>query len=178
MHLKMQQNSRLGATVRHDMAKRIVAALIVITVVVASYYAYQRHLAAQRLRDGEVTSGEVQDSDGNAVHATPSRSDAPGTVNTEPVATTRRSSSETQSASFTQMQNQPAAALPAAPATDSEAPDAPNGMRFAGSGRFQVYRQGNLTWRVNTDDGSSCILFATNEEWRKPVVYNHGCPNS
>lgn len=173
----MQQNRGRGATVRHDMAKRIVAALIVVAVAVASYFAYQRHVMAQRLRNGDVTSADVQDSDGNDVHATPSRSDTPGTVNTEPVATTRRST-ETQSASFTQLQNQTAAAPASVPATDSQAPDAPNGVAFSGSGRFQIYRQGNLTWRVNTDDGSSCILFATNEEWRKPIVYNHGCPTS
>lgn len=160
------------------MAKRIVAALIVLAVVLASYWAYQRHLNAERLRDGEVTASEVRDSDGAVARATPSRSDTPGTINTEPVAGKTRSSN-TQSASLAQLQSEANSSTEAAmPASDSEAPNAPNGMRFAGSGRFQVYRQGNLTWRVNTDDGTSCILFATNEEWRKPIVYNHGCPNS
>ena len=160
------------------MSKRIVAAFIVLAVLLASYWAYQRHASAARLRDGDVTASDVRDSDGDTVHATPSRSDTPGTINTAPFAASTRNSN-TQSASMAQLQTQ-AVATPTsgAPANDSQAPDAPNGVGFAGSGRFQVYRQGNLTWRVNTDDGSSCILFATNEEWRKPNVYNHGCPNS
>lgn len=63
----------------------------------------------------------------------------------------------------------------AAPATDSIAPDPPNGMTFGGSGHFQLYRQGDLTWRLNTDTGQTCVIFATDEEWRKPKVYRAGC---
>ena len=61
------------------------------------------------------------------------------------------------------------------PATDTVQPNPPNGMTFGGSGHFQLYRQGNLTWRLNTDTGESCIVFATEEEWRKPQVYRAGC---
>jgi hypothetical protein len=42
-------------------------------------------------------------------------------------------------------------------------------------GRFQVYRQGNLTWRIDTASGESCVLLATHAEWRKPQVYQNGC---
>jgi hypothetical protein len=35
------------------------------------------------------------------------------------------------------------------PTRDSESPNAPNGTRFAGSGSYQWYRQGNLTWRYH-----------------------------
>jgi hypothetical protein len=58
---------------------------------------------------------------------------------------------------------------------DTIGADPPNGMVFAGTGRFQIYRQGNLTWRVNTDSGTACVLFATDAEWRKSKVYSHGC---
>jgi outer membrane protein assembly factor BamB len=51
----------------------------------------------------------------------------------------------------------------------------PNGMVFAGGGKYQLYRQGNITWRLNTDTGQTCIIFATDEEWRKPRVYKAGC---
>ncbi len=61
------------------------------------------------------------------------------------------------------------------PVTDSIPPDPPNHMVFAGSGPYQWYRQGNLTWRVDTRNGTSCIDYATREEWRKPIVYTHGC---
>ena len=61
------------------------------------------------------------------------------------------------------------------PAADSISRNPPNGMIFAGTGRFQLYRQGDITWRLNTDSGEACILFATDTEWRKPRVYQHGC---
>ncbi len=62
-----------------------------------------------------------------------------------------------------------------APAYDTAAPNAPNGMRLGGSGMYQWYRQGNLTWRVDTASGRSCIVYATMEEWRKQIVMSHGC---
>lgn len=62
-----------------------------------------------------------------------------------------------------------------APATDSIAPNPPNGMTFGGSGHYQLYRQGDLTWRLNTDTGETCVIFATDEEWRKTKVYRAGC---
>jgi hypothetical protein len=69
-----------------------------------------------------------------------------------------------------------ASALPAGlPASDTESPNAPNGMRFGGSGNYQWYRQGNLTWRIDTATGRSCIIYATMEEWRKEIVMSHGC---
>ena len=61
------------------------------------------------------------------------------------------------------------------PATDSIAPNPPNGMTFGGSGHYQLYRQGDLTWRLNTDTGETCVIFATDEEWRKPKVFRAGC---
>jgi hypothetical protein len=61
------------------------------------------------------------------------------------------------------------------PAYDTQRRNAPDGMRFGGSGAYVLYRQGDLTYRVDTVTGSSCIAFATMEEWRKPIVYSHGC---
>ena len=58
---------------------------------------------------------------------------------------------------------------------DTISPNPPNGMVFAGKGKYQLYRQGNLTWRLNTETGQSCIIFATDEEWKKPKVYRAGC---
>ncbi|MDE1155709.1 MAG: hypothetical protein PW735_08250 [Acidobacteriaceae bacterium] len=67
---------------------------------------------------------------------------------------------------------------PAAPAQDTLQPNSPNGMAFGGTGKYQWYRQGDITWRINTLTGSSCIAFATMEEWAKPIVYSHGCGNN
>jgi len=61
------------------------------------------------------------------------------------------------------------------PMSDSQSANAPNGMRFGGSGKYQWYRQGNLTWRIDTASGRSCIIYATQEEWLKQIVYSHGC---
>jgi hypothetical protein len=73
----------------------------------------------------------------------------------------------------------PAAASPAtpvaAPASDTIARNPPNGMLFTASGKYQLYRQGDITWRLNTDTGWACVLFATDAQWRRPRVYQDGC---
>jgi hypothetical protein len=70
----------------------------------------------------------------------------------------------------------PTAGLPLdAPTHDSQGPNAPNGMRFSGSGSYQWYRQGDLTYRVDTTTGKSCIIYATRRQWRDPLVFNNGC---
>jgi hypothetical protein len=61
------------------------------------------------------------------------------------------------------------------PPSDSIPRNPPNGMVFAGTGKYQLYRQGDITWRVNTQSGDACILFATDAQWRNPQVYSHGC---
>ena len=61
------------------------------------------------------------------------------------------------------------------PGSDTISPNPPNGMVFSGSGRYQLYRQGNITWRLDTETGRSCVIFATDEEWKKPRVYKAGC---
>ncbi len=157
------------------MAKRISLILVIAVLAGLSFYLYRRHRVEDRLNSGEV----LLLPDGNG------RPDADGSdatqdrVQPSPASRTAETSPE-RTASPTPVAN-PApltAATVTPPAADSVTPNPPNGAAFAGTGRYQVYRQGNLTWRVNTDDGSTCILFATNEEWRKPVVYSHGCRNS
>jgi hypothetical protein len=69
-------------------------------------------------------------------------------------------------------------APPNAPGSDTISPNPPNGMTFTGSGRYQLYRQGNITWRLDTDTGRTCVIFATEEEWKKPQVYRAGCGKS
>ncbi len=62
-----------------------------------------------------------------------------------------------------------------APAGDTLGPNAPNGMRFSGTGKYLLYRQGDITYRLDTDTGFSCIIYATDEQWKKPRVYRDGC---
>jgi hypothetical protein len=66
----------------------------------------------------------------------------------------------------------------APPKADSISRNPPNGMIFAGTGKYQLYRQGDITWRLNTDTGQACVLFATDAEWRKPRVFQQGCGGS
>jgi hypothetical protein len=61
------------------------------------------------------------------------------------------------------------------PASETISRNPPNGIVAAGSGKFELYRQGDLTFRLNTETGDACVLFATQAEWRKSLVYEHGC---
>jgi hypothetical protein len=61
------------------------------------------------------------------------------------------------------------------PAVETIPRNPPNGMLFAGRGKFQLYRQGDITWRLDTDTGQACILFATEEQWDQERVLEHGC---
>jgi hypothetical protein len=61
------------------------------------------------------------------------------------------------------------------PAAETIRRNPPNGLVAAGTGRFQLYRQGDLTFRLNTETGESCVLFASEALWRNPLVYEHGC---
>ncbi len=155
------------------MAKRVIVIILVALVVVGlTSYAYTRY------RDRRIEAGEVVDESGNAVGS--------GAGGQTKVANSTNDGSDDESARVVGRRPafatvSPAAVTPvqtpssAAPATDTIAANPPNGRVFAGTGQFQVYRQGDLTWRVNTADGSTCILFATEEQWRKPIVYRNGC---
>ena len=65
--------------------------------------------------------------------------------------------------------------LASAPASDTIPRNPPNGMLLAGSGKYQLYRQGDITWRLDTDTGWACVLFATDAQWSKTRVYRQGC---
>ena len=147
------------------MAKRTIVLLVIVIVAVVALLGWQRYKTYNHYNNGELTSNDLRDNGtmtGDVV-ATPSRSDTKDTA-PRPQAESQKTTTST--------------AATTAPVTDSIPANPTNGAIFAGTGRFQVYRQGNLTWRLNTDTGSTCILFATDEEWRKAVVYDHGCGNS
>ncbi len=175
------------------MLKRVLVVVVFIAVFIGGWVLYNRN-ARNAMGSGDVVSTDSSksssdstntDLDGRPVAPTPSRSDAPGTVNGEPVAgTTSNQPPPAQKAAIAQsdtpaiVQPRTAVSTPASlPTSDTIAPDPPNGLAFGGTGKFQWYRQGNLTWRVNTASGSTCIAFATMEEWQKPIVYSHGCGN-
>ena len=135
-----------------NMLKRIGA---IVAVVVLGYFAYHGFSRYKTSRD--MAAGEVVSDDGNQPAPSPETDSAkPG------------HGAPTPSISS-------AIKVLGLPKTDTLAPNPSNGQAFGGTGKFQVYRQGNITWRVNTESGESCILLATQEEWRKSIVYSHGC---
>jgi cytoskeletal protein RodZ len=147
------------------MKNRVFAIVAVIFVLILGYYAWVRWKQARAESSGDVQL--VQDSSSGD-------SNTKVVMDKDEVERLRDAADKPASTTVTQ----PATASPASiPATDSVPPNPPNGARFTGTGRYQLYRQGDLTWRLDTDSGRTCIIFATDDEWRKPRVYSHGCGN-
>jgi hypothetical protein len=61
------------------------------------------------------------------------------------------------------------------PTSDTISRNPPNGIIIPRPGQYQLYRQGDITWRMDTNSGDACILLATEAQWHKTVVYDHGC---
>jgi len=65
--------------------------------------------------------------------------------------------------------------ITALPASQPASRNSSNRLVAAGSGKFELYRQGDLTFRLNTETGDACVLLATEAQWSKSIVYDHGC---
>jgi hypothetical protein len=63
------------------------------------------------------------------------------------------------------------------PAANALNPHPPSGFVTPATQKFALYRQGDLTYRLNTQSGQACVLLASEDLWRKPLVYQHGCGN-
>jgi hypothetical protein len=158
--------------------KRIVLIVAVVMVAVVSGFLWYSQRAKQRALE----SGDVYvRNEGAAPPATPAPSSAPSASTTVPeeVATNAKPSAasapSTVHASETPAPHvQPQGAI-AVPPGDTIQRNPPVGLAYAGSGKYQLYRQGDVTWRFNTDTGQACILFATDPLWSKARVYAHGC---
>ncbi len=138
-----------------------------------------RKLASARVAAQQAMTGDTQSSTTSTAGSSPV---ATGTGNSTMVIPGDQSAVYPPSASAPvvvpttgQPGAMPAGLAATLPTRDSEAANATNGQRFAGSGSYQWYRQGNITWRIDTTTGRSCIIYATMEEWRKEIVMSHGC---
>jgi hypothetical protein len=174
-----------------SMAKRVIVIVLLLLLALFVYVGYHSYDTKRTGTNGEVyTSGTARriEPDTRQQSSEPDTivyptSPAGGTVADQPQGATaatqpsaaQAASTQTGATQVTQTQ-QPAGAN--APASDTISPNPPNGMTFSGSGRYQLYRQGNITWRLDTDTGRSCVIFATDDEWRKPRVYRAGCGKS
>jgi hypothetical protein len=156
---------------------RLVWIIVVLVLVVGSIWVYNNTYGHKdQLGSGLVIS---HDSDSRVTSETAATDTEPPAPNPPPAATNATTAPAPQT-----LPPQPApAASPAKPSaalpdSDSIAPNPPNGTVFTGTGPYTWYRQGNITWRVDSVTGSSCIAFATMEEWQKRIVYTHGCRNA
>lgn len=160
---------------------RITMLILLILLVLGGLWVYGKMHTA-----GSLGSGAVTAKDGTAVDSDPSQGNGGGAVSNQPPDNHRAAVEQDGQVanpsstdpviiqSPTAAPNRPAAL----PASDTVAPNPPNGLAFGGTGRYQWYRQGNLTWRVDTNSGEACVAFATMHEWSNPIVYSHGCGNS
>jgi hypothetical protein len=154
--------------------------LVIVMVLVVALFVYLGYNSYDAKRAG--LSGDVFPHDSSMPKSTPgdsSQTAAPSTgqtvvypapaVQTVPVtAETTQSQNDSQIPQGQTMQDGTSGG-------DTIGPNPRDGMVFSGKGKYQLYRQGNLTWRLNTETGQSCIIFATDEEWKKPKVYRAGC---
>ena len=147
------------------MLKGILIGLTVLVLCVFGYVGYSSYLAGKSAPREEIYTG-----------ANPSPADRPQTEGLKGAlpAIPSTGSDPGVGAPLTSQASVPTGGM-TPPMADSIVPNPPNGMTFGGSGHYQLYRQGDLTWRLNTDNGDTCVIFATNEEWRKPKVYRAGC---
>jgi hypothetical protein len=156
------------------MARRIIFIVLILVVAGFVYLGYSTYDAKRAFGDGEVYTNDRSIGPIKSTGAT--MPDAKST-SSDPSASPSASAAVSPASSDAAPAVLPATGgtVTGAPATDTISPEPPNGMAFAGTGKYQFYRQGNITWRLNTSTGQTCIIFATDEEWRKPKVYRAGC---
>ena len=144
--------------------KRIlgIIAIIIGVSLAATWYLHRARMRA--LNSGDVFVREMPPDKTAPKPAPPA---PPALQHTQPQPVTGPSSAQSPTV--------PSPTVASIPTSDSIARNPPNGMLFAGGGKFQLYRQGDITWRLNTDTGQACILFATNTQWSRTRVYQHGC---
>jgi hypothetical protein len=161
---------------------RILIALLVVVLVIGGYLVYQRHEASISFGNGTVTSHDSADSSNTNLDGAPVTDNSP-TQGVGSGRSTNQPPPETTAQTIAQPNTGMTAAYPttaspaAVPPGDSQSANAPDRLAFGGSGRYQWYRQGDLTWRVDTTSGATCVAFATMEQWHVRDVYTHGCGN-
>ena len=41
--------------------------------------------------------------------------------------------------------------------------------------RYETFKNGVRTWRMDTVKGSSCVMLTTEEDWKKPETSHQSC---
>ena len=141
------------------MLKNVLTGLLILVVAVFVLIGYNGYSAKRRVITDDVYAAGAS----VAAMPTPVVQDAAAPAGT------------TQGARQTAISGETAMHADGAPSTDSLPAQPAEGEKFGTGGRFQLYRQGDMTWRLNVETGESCILLATDEEWHKERVYRSGC---
>jgi hypothetical protein len=180
--------------------RRIVAILLLVAGVALCIFWYVQRAKTRALNSGDVY---VREQPGENPKPLPPSTSAPNAAPAAPETPAPSTSASTTSPSAPAPKPSaaavatpapaptpaPAATKPAVPSTprqataklpspDSIPRDAPNGALYAAAGKYQLYRQGDLTWRLNTDTGWACVIFATDTQWSRPRVWREGCRTS
>jgi hypothetical protein len=176
--------------------RRIVRILLLVAGIALSVFWYVQRAKTRALNSGDVY---VREQPGENPKPLPPASTAPAT--SAPATPTPSTSASTTSPAAPAPKPSaaivpsatpapvPAATRPATlspsrqatgkvPSLDSIPREAPNGALYAAAGKYQLYRQGDLTWRLNTDTGWACVIFATDTQWSKSRVWREGCRTS
>jgi hypothetical protein len=160
------------------MARRVLWIAAIVIVGVLLYVGYTSYDAGRAASDGTVYSNDPSSSKhkSDVVSSTDSR-DARSTGQAIVYPTPSQTPTTVVPSDQTTQPGTPGGGASASgvPTTDTLAANAPNGVRFSGTGKYLLYRQGDITYRLDTDTGFSCVLFATDEQWKKPRVYRDGC---
>jgi hypothetical protein len=140
--------------------------LLIVAVIVAVVWYF--HWSSTRA----MNSGEV--------HVRPQPAETAKSAVPEPNSANQPSPSSDQSptsevAQSGQDRPQPQSSVYTLPASQTLSRNPPDRTLLAGTGRYELYRQGDITWRMDTASGQACVLFATPAMWRRTLVYNHGC---
>jgi hypothetical protein len=145
------------------MVRRILIIVVLVVIAAAAYWGWTRIKASlQPQGNAYLVPGDI-----------PANADGTGKVLVDRAELGRLRAQDNANTQNSPMQAPQSSMVP--PSQDTLPAIPQNGQVYAGSGRYQLYRQGDITWRMDTQTGTACIMFATNEEWRKPQVYRRGC---
>ncbi len=187
-HVRQGAILRIGVSARWSsptmlplkaMAKRLIVILF-LTLVVAGFasYAYDRYRSERRPNVGEIVdeTGSSVASQSTLPARTRVRSDTDEfSIGRRPTPAAQSTTAPSSGSSL--LDQRPSEIQSLTPEIDRRPSTSSAQAVAAGTGKFELYRQGDLTWRLNTETGSTCILFATEKEWKKPLVYDNACIN-
>lgn len=158
------------------MGRRIMVLVLALVVGLFAYLGYNSYDAKRAGLSGDVFSNDTSGGKAKIGSASQPAASAGGpAVVSSPPAVETPPAAQTSPPTAEAAPDEARTTRDGIPEDDSIGPNPPDGKVFSGAGKYQLYRQGNLTWRMNTETGKSCILFATDKEWKKPKVYQAGC---